>query len=77
MSLTNKIASSDNIEYHARIVSQKWMARELINLSNTIIRDCYEDTVDIFDVKDNFIIRVDAINNTIESGKCKARVYLL
>ncbi|HMT72013.1 MAG TPA: DnaB-like helicase N-terminal domain-containing protein [Saprospiraceae bacterium] len=75
--LTNKVGSSANIEYHARIVSQKWMARELINVSNDIIRDCYEDTVDIFDVKDNFIIRVDAINNTIESGSVSTGLFVV
>jgi len=75
--LTNMVSSSANIEYHARIVSQKWMARELISLGNTIIRDCYEDTVDVFDVKDNFIIKVDAINNTIESGSVSSGLYVV
>lgn len=50
--LTEKIASSANIEYHARIVAQKYIQRELINVSNKIIRDAYEDTTDVFDLLD-------------------------
>lgn len=51
--LTNKIASSANIEYHARILSQKWIQRELIRISNETIRDAYEDTIDVFDLLDS------------------------
>ncbi|MDX1665929.1 MAG: replicative DNA helicase [Saprospiraceae bacterium] len=50
--LTNKVASSANIEYHARIISQKHVQRELIRLSTQIIRDAYEDTTDVFDLLD-------------------------
>lgn len=51
--LTEKVASSANIEYHARIVAQKYIQRELINVSNKIIRDAYEDTTDVFDLLDS------------------------
>ena len=50
--LTNKIASSANVEYHARIIIQKFIQRELIRISNEIIRDAYEDTTDVFDLLD-------------------------
>ncbi|HOY41398.1 MAG TPA: replicative DNA helicase [Chitinophagales bacterium] len=50
--LTNKIASSANVEYHARIIIQKFIQRELIRISNDIIRDSYEDTTDVFDLLD-------------------------
>ena len=50
--LTNKVASSANVEYHARIIIQKFIQRELIRISNDIIRDSYEDTTDVFDLLD-------------------------
>ena len=50
--LTNRVASSANIEYHARIISQKHIQRELIRVSTNIIRDAYEDTTDVFDLLD-------------------------
>ena len=51
--LTSRISSSANIEYHARIVSQKYLQRELIRISSDIIRDAFEDTSDVFDLLDN------------------------
>lgn len=51
--LTSRIASSANIEYHSRIISQKYLQRELIRISSDIIRDAFEDTTDVFDLLDN------------------------
>src|SRR5262245_59340314 len=42
--LTNRVASAANIEYHARIVLQKHIQRELIRISSETIRDAFEDT---------------------------------
>jgi replicative DNA helicase len=50
--LTNRIASSANIEYHARIIAQKHIQRELIRVSTNTIRDAYEDTTDVFNLLD-------------------------
>lgn len=51
--LTNRVGSSANIEYHARIVAQKHIQRELIKVSTNIIRDAYEDTTDVFTLLDD------------------------
>jgi replicative DNA helicase len=51
--LTNRVASAANIEYHARIISQKYIQRELIRISSEIIQSAYEDTTDIFDLLDH------------------------
>lgn len=48
--LTNRVASAANIEYHARIVAQKYVQRELIRISTEIINEAYEDTTDVFDL---------------------------
>ena len=50
--LTNRIASAANVEYHARIISQKYIQRELIRISSEIIKDAFEDTTDVFDLLD-------------------------
>jgi len=50
--LTDKVASSANIEYHARLIAQKHIQRELIRVSTSIIRNAYEDTTDVFDLLD-------------------------
>ncbi|WP_276088356.1 replicative DNA helicase [Pedobacter sp. JY14-1] len=51
--LTNRVASAANIEFHARIISQKYIQRELIRISSEIITSAYEDTTDIFDLLDH------------------------
>ena len=50
--LTNRIASSANVEYHARIIAQKFIQRELIRVSTETINLAYEDTTDVFDLLD-------------------------
>lgn len=50
--LTNRVASSANIEFHARIIQQKFIQRELIGIASNTIRDAYEETADVFDLLD-------------------------
>ncbi len=52
VSLTQKVASSAHIEFHARIILQKYIQRSLIKISNEIIQDAYEDATDVFDLLD-------------------------
>lgn len=49
-SLTNRVASTAHVEYHARIIAEKYIKRELIRMSSEIIREAYDDTKDVFDV---------------------------
>lgn len=50
--LTSKIVSAANIEYHARIVLQKYIQRELIRASTLIQNMVYEDTLDVTELLD-------------------------
>lgn len=50
--LTNRVVGSHNIEYHSRIIQQKYIQRELIRLSTETIRDCFEDSCDPLDAID-------------------------
>ena len=47
--LTNRVASSANLEYHARILIQKHVQRELIVSSIQMINTIIADTEDVFD----------------------------
>jgi len=51
--LTQKVASSAHIEFHARIILQKFIQRSLIKISNEIIEDAYSDSTDVFDLLDH------------------------
>lgn len=46
--LSHRVASSANIEYHARIIAQKHIQRQLIVTATETIRDAYEDVTDAF-----------------------------
>lgn len=48
--LTNRVASSANLEYHARIVAQKALQRDLIQAANETIKAAYDETTDAFDL---------------------------
>ncbi|MBD0777727.1 replicative DNA helicase [Maribacter sp. ANRC-HE7] len=50
--LTQKVASSAHIEFHARIILQKYIQRSLIKISNEIIEDAYDESTDVFDLLD-------------------------
>ncbi|HAS19286.1 MAG TPA: replicative DNA helicase [Flavobacteriaceae bacterium] len=52
INLTQKVASSAHIEFHARIILQKYIQRSLIKISNEIIQEAYEDSTDVFDLLD-------------------------
>lgn len=50
--LTQKIASSAHIEFHSRIILQKFIQRSLIRISSEIIEESYDETTDVFDLLD-------------------------
>lgn len=50
--LTSKVASAAHIEYHARIVSQKYIQRELIRVSSEIQERSFDQTLDVDDLLD-------------------------
>ncbi|MFA9214934.1 MAG: replicative DNA helicase, partial [Candidatus Methylacidiphilales bacterium] len=52
-SLTNRVASAANIEYHARIIAQKFLQRELIRICGEIGTEAYEDGTDAFELLDS------------------------
>jgi replicative DNA helicase len=47
--LTNRVGSSANLEYHARILIQKHVQRELIKTSVEMINTIMADTEDVFE----------------------------
>ncbi|MDA9234282.1 replicative DNA helicase [Polaribacter sp.] len=51
--LTQKVASSAHIEFHARIILQKFIQRRLISISSEIIENAYDESTDVFDLLDD------------------------
>lgn len=50
--LTQDISSAANVDYHARIVLEKWILRQLITASLDIAHTAYEGSDDVFDLLD-------------------------
>ena len=45
--LSSRVASSANIEYHAHIIAQKYLARQLIHFASEIETKAFDPTVDV------------------------------
>ena len=50
--LTRRVASAAHTEFHARIIAQKFIQRELIRVSSEIQTKSYDDTIDVDDLID-------------------------
>ena len=48
--LSQKVVSSAHLEYHARIVAQKALARELISFSSSVASKAFDETNDVDDL---------------------------
>lgn len=48
--LTSQVASSAHIEYHARIIAQKYLARELISFAAQVENSAFDETIDVDDL---------------------------
>jgi len=48
--LSNKVASGSHIEYHARIIAQKHIARELISFTADVQGKAFDESIDVDDL---------------------------
>jgi replicative DNA helicase len=48
--LTGKVVSTAHLEYHARIVAQKYLARELIRFTSEVQGKAFDETLDVDDL---------------------------
>jgi replicative DNA helicase len=50
--LTTRVNSSANVVFHARVVAEQAIKRELISVASEILKDGYEDVTDVFQLLD-------------------------
>ncbi|HYW94144.1 MAG TPA: replicative DNA helicase [Bacteroidales bacterium] len=50
--LTDRVASAAHLEFHARIVAQKYIQRELIRVSSEIQSKAYDESIDVDELLD-------------------------
>lgn len=51
-SLSNHVTSAAHIEFHAKVLSEKYIQRELIRMSTETITEAYDETTDVIDLLD-------------------------
>jgi len=68
INISNSVASSANVEFHCRILLEKYVCREAIRLATLMIHDAYDDQVDIFDLISKQTAGLDSITNLLDSG---------
>lgn len=75
--LTSNVASSANIQVHARIIAEMHMKRELIRISSQIQRDSFDDSADVFEILAEFENSLNGITGSINSGTVKSAASML
>jgi len=51
--LTQRVGSAANVEFHARIIMEKFIKRELIRVSSEITTDAFDESLDVFELLDS------------------------
>lgn len=72
--LTSRVASAAHIEFHARIIAQKYIQRELIRISSEIQVKSYDDSMeldDLIDYAESSLFKVTEGNISKESQPIK------
>lgn len=60
--LAEDISSAANIDYHARVILEKWILRKLISTSFEIATDAYQGREDVFDLLDQAEAKIFSIS---------------
>ena len=65
--LTNRVVSSDNIEYHSRIVLEKYIHRKVIEISHNTINNAYKNDSDALELLSGLSSDISAISLLTET----------
>ncbi len=67
--LTQKISSSAHIEFHSRIILQKFINRKTIEVSNNLIEKSYDDSTDSLELLEDAYRDLGSITDLCDVGK--------
>jgi len=67
--LTQKISSSAHIEFHCRILQQKWLQRSVISISDRMIGDAYKEDTDALQLLENVFKEYGKVTDIITVGR--------
>ncbi len=61
--LTENVVSAAHIEYHIRVLSEKFIQREMIRISTETIKEAYDETTDVVNLLDKTETKLMDIND--------------
>lgn len=67
--LTSRVATASNIEFHARILVQRYIQRELITICSQVVTEAYDPTCDVFDTFDRLRATDKLLENITSNGR--------
>jgi replicative DNA helicase len=67
--LTQKVSSSAHIEFHCRIILQKYIQRKCIKVSSMIIEDSYNEDIDVFELLEKAYKEYGEVTDLVTVGK--------
>lgn len=70
--ITNSVGGSANAPYHARIVAESWMKRELFRIGHTIANASQDTGKDVFDVLERGQSELEGILSRIDTGGARS-----
>lgn len=73
--LTQKVSSAAHIEFHSRIILQKFMAREMIKICSEGIQMAYNGESDVFDLIDAVSGQIDKVSDSSTKGHVSKTWY--
>lgn len=66
--LTNRVGGAGSYEFIARLLLEKWAAREVINSAGEMMRSAYENDADVFSILSGSDNRIQKINDALLGG---------
>jgi len=69
--LTNKISSAENIEFHAKVISEKFIQREIARIGTKAVNASYDQTTDVFDLMSSFQHDMESLTKSLHVNKIK------
>ena len=67
--LTNRIVSSQNIEFHCAILLQKYLQRKLISVTANLYEKSFDDSNDIFELIEEAESELEKAQNIYQNGQ--------
>ena len=62
--LTTQVASAANVEFHARIIAEKYLLREMIETMTSLVGEAYDPSSDAFELLDKTEAEIFSISET-------------